>query len=181
MRALIVYESMFGGTRQVAEAIGKGLGAGVDVLVVGVAAAPAVVDDFDLVVVGGPTHAWGMSWPSTRRSAPMRVAKADSDLVLEPGADTGPGVREWLKTIGDSSHAKAAAFDTRINSRVLFTGRASRAVARQLSRHGLSVGVPPESFLVDNKSHLLPGEMERARLWGEELTTMVDHTRTTGR
>ncbi len=180
MRALIVYESMFGGTRQVAEAIEKGLGAGVDTLVVGVDGAPAVVDNFDLVVVGGPTHAWGMSWPSTRRGASLRVAKPDSDLVLEPGADTGPGVREWLKTIG-ASHAKAAAFDTRINSRVLFTGRASRAVARQLSRHGLSVVVPPESFLVDNKSHLLSGEIERARRWGEQLTTVVDHTRTAGR
>ncbi len=177
MRALIVYESMFGSTRQVAEAIGNGLGP--DALVVGVDAAPAVLDDFDLVVVGGPTHAWGMSWPSTRRSAPVRVAKPENDLVLEPGADTGPGVREWLKTVGDS-HAKAAAFDTRINSRVLFTGRASKAVARQLSRHGLSVVVPPESFLVNSKSHLLPGEIERARRWGEQLTTVVDHTRTGG-
>jgi hypothetical protein len=139
-----------------------------------------VLDAFDLVVVGGPTQAWGMSWPSTRRSAPLRVAKSDSDLMLEPGADTGPGVREWLKTIG-AGHAEAAAFDTRINSRALLTGRASKAVARQLSRHGYSVVVPPESFLVDTKSHLLPGEIDRARRWGEQLATVVDHTRTAGR
>jgi hypothetical protein len=179
MRALIVYESIFGSTRHVAEAIGKGIGAEGDGVVVAVGAAPDVLDGFDLVVVGGPTQAWSMSWPSTRRSAPVRVAKPESDLVLEPGADTGPGVREWLKTVRDS-HVKAAAFDTRINSRVLFTGRASKAVARQLSRHGLSVVVPPESFLVDKGSHLLPGEIERARLWGEQLTTVVDHTRTGG-
>jgi hypothetical protein len=156
------------------------MGAGVDTLVVRVAAAPAVVDDFDLVVVGGPTHAWGMSWPSTRRSVPLRVAKPDSDLVLEPDADTGPGMREWLKTIGDG-HGNVASFDTRINSRVLLTGRASGAVARRLSHHGFAVMVPPESFVVDNESHLLPGEIERARRWAEQLTTVVDHTRTAGR
>src|SRR5579863_1385102 len=167
MRTIIVYESMFGSTRHVAEAIGKGLGAEGHVLVVGVGAAPDVLDDFDLVVVGAPTHAWSMSWPSTRRSAPVRVAKPESDLVLEPGADSAPGVREWLKTVQDG-RGKAAAFDTRINARVLFTGRASKAVARQLLRHGLSVVVPPESFLVDKGSHLLPGELERARRWGEQ-------------
>ncbi len=173
MRVLVVYESMFGSTRQIAEAIGAGLTADTDGVVVGVAAAPTSLDDFDLVVVGGPTHAWGMSWPSTRRSTTMRAEKQRSGLVLEPGANTGPGVREWLQSAG-GAHARAAAFDTRINSPVLFTGRASKGIARQLARHGLSMVVPPESFLVDKESHLLPGELERARTWGATLTTMVD-------
>ena len=176
MRVLIVYESMFGSTRQVAEAIGNGLGAGADVLVVGVAAAPAVLDDFDLVVVGGPTHAWSMSRPSTRRSTPIRVAKPESGLVLEQGANTGPGVREWLERLG-GIHTNAAAFDTRINSRAFLTGRASKGIARRLSRHGLSMVVPPESFLVDKRSHLLPGEIERARLWGTRLIAVAHHAR----
>jgi hypothetical protein len=145
--------------------------------VLGVAAAPTALDDFDLVVVGGPTHAWSMSWPSTRRSTPMRVDKPDSGLVLEPGANTGPGVREWLKSVSHGT-AKAAAFDTRLNSRALFTGRASKGIARQLSRHGLSMAVPPESFLVDKKSHLVSGELERARAWGASLTSIIDQTRT---
>jgi hypothetical protein len=33
---------------------------------------------------------------------------------------------------------------------------------------------PPESFLVDKKSHLLSGEVDRARAWGERLATQVD-------
>jgi hypothetical protein len=69
----------------------------------------------------------------------------------------------------------AAAFDTRLSSPVLLTGRASRGIGRQLGRHGLTVIVPPESFLVDKKSHLLPGEIDRARAWGALVATQADH------
>jgi flavodoxin len=74
MRALIVYESMFGNTRQIAEAVAEGLRAGhdaapVEVGLVEVGEAPATVADVDLLVVGGPTHALGMSRPETRQSA----------------------------------------------------------------------------------------------------------------
>jgi Flavodoxin domain len=177
MRVLVVYESMFGSTRRIAEAIGEGLTTEADGEVVGVADAPISFDGFDLVVVGGPTHAWSMSRPSTRRSTPMRVDKPDSGLVLEPGADTGPGVREWLNSV-NPGNAKAAAFDTRLKSSALFTGRASKGIARQLTRHGLSMIAAPESFLVDKKSHLLPGELERARSWGAGLLSVVDQDRT---
>jgi len=34
--------------------------------------------------------------------------------------------------------------------------------------------MPPESFLVDWKSHLLPGETDRARAWGTRLVTIVE-------
>lgn len=173
MRVLVVYESMFGSTRQIAEAIGMGLTAEADGVVVAVADAPTSLEDFDLVVVGGPTHAWSMSWPSTRRSTPLRVAKPDSGLVLEPGANTGPGVRDWINSV-HRPQVKAAAFDTRINSPALFTGRASKGIARQLARHGLSMVVPPESFLVNKGSHLLPGELERACTWGANLTAVID-------
>lgn len=175
MRVLVVYESMFGNTRLIAQAIAEGLRGDADVQVVGVVDADTVLDRYDLVVVGGPTHAWGMSWPSTRRGAPIRVEKPGSELALEAGADTGPGVREWLATVRPS-RAKAAAFDTRINSRTLFTGRASKSINRQLLRHGFSVVVSPESFLVDKKSHLLPGELERAGAWAAGLSAVVDRS-----
>ena len=53
MSALVVVESMWGNTREVGEAIARGLGA--DVSVVDVSQAPSTVpDDVDLLVVGGP-------------------------------------------------------------------------------------------------------------------------------
>ena len=68
MRALVVYESMFGNTQAIAQAIGDGIEASMHADVVEVGAAPDMVPrDVTLLVVGGPTHAFSMSWPSTRR------------------------------------------------------------------------------------------------------------------
>jgi hypothetical protein len=76
-----------------------------------------------------------------------------------------PGVREWIASL-ERVVAMAAAFDTRISSRLSYSqGRASKSIGRQLTRHGLTMVAPPESFLVDKKSHLLPGEVDRARAW----------------
>ena len=86
MQVLVVYESMFGSTRQIAEAIALGLSTRAEVSVVKAAEATTSLQDYDLIVVGGPTHAWSMSWPSTRRSTPLRAEKPNSGLVLEPGA-----------------------------------------------------------------------------------------------
>ena len=134
MKVMIVYESMFGSTRAIAEAIGEGCGPCGDVEVVSVAGAdPAMVNRTDLLVVGGPTHAWGMSRPSTRKGTPGYRDKPGSDLVLEPGAETGPGVREWLAGLGQM-HAHGAAFDTRFKGSSALTGRASRGIERQLSK-----------------------------------------------
>jgi Flavodoxin domain len=137
MQVLVVYESMFGNTRQIAEAIGVGLSTTVDVNVVRVGRASTSLDQYDLIVVGSPTHAWSMSWPSTRRSTPLRVNRPDSGLVLEPGATIEAGVREWLQS-ASGAHGRAAAFDTRINSATLFTGRASKGIARQLTAYAHS-------------------------------------------
>ena len=130
MRAVVVYESMYGNTHLIANAIGTGLAQVFDVTVLPVAeAGKVVVADADLIVVGGPTHAHGMSRSSTRKGAMEAAAKSEGDLTVEPGAD-GPGLREWLDALGKSRpHAKAAAFDTRMAMPAAVTGRASRASA----------------------------------------------------
>ena len=65
MRAVVVYESMYGNTRVVAEAIGAGLGEEHDVVVVPAGEADeSVVDGAQLLVVGGPTHAHSMTRPT---------------------------------------------------------------------------------------------------------------------
>ena len=111
MRVVIVYESMFGNTRAIAEAIAEGFGPGVRVLAV-TGADEQALEGADLVIVGGPTHWSRMSRQSTRKSAAKSVRQPGSDLALESCADTGPGAREWLDTL-HQFHARAAAFDTR--------------------------------------------------------------------
>jgi len=51
----------------------------------------------------------------------------------------------------------------------MVTGRASKAIATSLERHGLSMVLPAQSFLVDRKNHLVTGEAERAHEWGVHL------------
>jgi flavodoxin len=68
MRAVVVYESMYGNTHLVADAIGAGLSTALNVSVVPVSqASQAVLADASLVVVGGPTHVHGMSRAAPRR------------------------------------------------------------------------------------------------------------------
>ena len=174
MRALVVYESMFGNTHEVAVRIGAGLEGRYDVTVVPVA--EVTVDHLagaDLVVVGGPTHVHGMSSNRTRVTAADQ-ATADHDLQLDLAAD-GPGVREWLGRIEHVDGVPAAAFDTRVDGPALFTGRASKAIAKQLERHGFSLIADAESFLVDRHNHLLPHEVERAMAWGLALADPAVH------
>src|SRR5215471_13101678 len=153
MRAVIIYESMFGNTHTIASAIAAGLEAGNDVTVVPAAeAGRELVDGADLVIVGGPTHVHGMSRESTRKAAVEQAHKPGSKVTLETGAD-GPGLREWFGSVGQLA-ASAAAFDTRINGPAAFTGRASKGIAKLLERHGLSLLVPAESFLVDKDNEL---------------------------
>jgi len=91
MRAVIVYESMFGNTRRIAESIADGL-AWEDVEVIGVThAGQEALGGTDLLVVGGPTHAWSMSRPSTRKGAPEYVRKSEGGLELEPGGTPARG------------------------------------------------------------------------------------------
>jgi Flavodoxin domain len=172
MRAVVVYESMYGNTHQIADAIGAGLRASFDVTVVPVAEAnPAVLADAGLVVVGGPTHAHGMSRAGTRRAAGEAAAKPDSDVTLEPGA-LGPGLREWFGVLGRYP-AKAAAFDTRLHGPAVVTGRAAKEVTRLLRAHGFDVAVKPESFLVTTQNMLDPQETTRARAWAAKLAASI--------
>ena len=172
MRAVVVYESMYGNTHQVADAIGAGLGTGFDVSVVPVAlAGPEVLADADLVVVGGPTHAHGMSRAATRKAAVEAADKPAGGLTVEPGA-LGPGLREWLGAL--SRHpVKAAAFDTRVHGPAALTGRASKGADRLLRAHGFDVVAAPESFLVTRQDRLEPQETTRARDWGAKLAASI--------
>jgi hypothetical protein len=168
MKAVVVYESMYGNTHQIANAIAEGLRPVAEVVVVPVGEADAeLVKTADLVVVGGPTHAHGMSHASTRKGAVEAAEKPGSDLVLEPDADD-PGLREWFASL-DRVFTRAAAFDTRFDLPAAVTGRASKGIARKLRHHGATLIAEPESFFVKKDNHLEPDQEIRAREWGTEL------------
>jgi hypothetical protein len=171
VRSLVVVESVFGNPRQIAEAIGQGLSGRSEVRVVDVADAPADPQGFDLLVVGGPTHAFGMTRPSTRRSA------ADQAGGSITAAETG--LREWLDALPPGT-AGAAAFDTRmVRPR---TPGASRGAAKRLRRRGFRLVAKPETFRVtDSQGPLKDGEIERATAWGEALASQIAGQESVGR
>lgn len=163
MNILVVYESMWGNTTTVAEAVAEGIGPATRVVHVSEAPMP-VPDDVDLLVVGGPTHAFSLSRPSTRRDA---VAKGAPDDSAEEG------VREWLARLEESDHLDVATFDTRVGSVRHLPGSAAKAAGKVVRRHHLGRLLATASFYVgDMAGPLLPGEVERARAWGRELAVM---------
>lgn len=169
MRTLIVYESMYGNTHEIADRVAEGLRTHGEARVVPVAdATPDEVTWADLLVVGGPTHAHTMSSTTSRKGALDAVTKPDSDLTLDPDAE-GPGLRDWFDSLEHVSARRAAAFDTRIDLAAVLTGRASRGIQRRLRKHGYTMVSDPESFLVDKHSKLVDGEAERAVKWGAHL------------
>ena len=109
-----------------------------------------------------------MSSSLTRHSARESAEDSTNDLHLDDGAE-GEGLRDWLPTIEKMPHVAGAAFDTRIDASPMLTGRAAKVIGRRLTHHGLSMVAPPESFLVDKATVLLPGEVERAERWGRQL------------
>ena len=175
MKVTVVYESMFGNTHEVAQAIGDGVREAhpdAEIQCVPVAEASAEVGATDLLVVGGPTHIRGMASGFSRKlgisGEEKAEAKGEPTHELEPDAE-GPGLREWfddLQRIGDGK--KAAAFDTRLDSRM--AGGAAHGIARRLRRHGYDLVSDPEGFVVeDSHGPLRAGEIERAKQWGAQL------------
>jgi hypothetical protein len=176
MRALVVYESMYGNTHVVADHIATGMRASMDdVEVVALDdATSTVVAGADVLVVGGPTHMHGMTSERSRQAAVEAVAK-EEDLELDENAP-GPGLRDWFDELHGAG--AAAAFDTRIDAPAVLTGRASRGIAHRLRHHGYRELAPPESFLVDKHNHLIDGEADRAEAWGRALAERVEAART---
>ena len=162
-RALVVFESMFGNTQKVAEAVAEGLSSRIptNLLEVG-AASDVIADDVDLLVVGGPTHAFGMSRPRTREDA---ARQAGGHVVSER-----TGLREWLASLERrNGNVAAVAFDTRID-KPRVPGSAARGAEKRLRKLGVRIAAPSQSFYVTGVAGpLVDGETERARRWGRTL------------
>lgn len=148
MRSLIVYDTWFENTRQIAEAIAEGLDS--DVQVIRCDADPTLfIPECELVIVGSPTHG-GVVTPDMQSFLDY----------LEPEELDGIAV---------------TAFDTRATYKWLrFIGFASGRIAKQLQRKGGTLVMPPEGFYVRGKEGpLLKGELARAQKWGEKIAQEV--------
>jgi Flavodoxin len=173
MNVVIVYESMFGNTHEIAEAIRDGVreaAPDAELACLPVAEAnPELTQVADLLIVGGPTHMRGMTSSMTRKMGISAEEKKDEaeQHELEPGAE-GPGVRDWFESLPKATRkSRAAALDTRAEQR--FAGGAAHGIARRLRRHGYDV-VADEGFIIEDAGGpLRDGERQRAKAWGAAL------------
>jgi menaquinone-dependent protoporphyrinogen IX oxidase len=177
MQALVVYESMYGNTHTVADAIAEGLRTHGEAIVVPVKDLTAeLVEPAELIVFGSPTHVHGMTRPKTREAAVEAAQKTGSELDLDAELDLhAPGLREWFDAV-DRLPKAAAAFDTRIDAPAAITGRASKGIAHRLRRHGATLVDEPMSFFVTKNNHLEAGEAANARAWGARLAAAFTNT-----
>jgi hypothetical protein len=160
MNVIVVYESYWGNTAAVAEAIADGFGPDAHVLPTD-AASPAVVEEADLVVAGAPVIAFGLASDKMRASIASDAAKAPSPPDL-----THPSLRSWLAAL-PKGHGRAAAFETRI----WWSPRgATGAIERGLRNAGYEPITKSQRFVVGGTyGPLREGELQRAREWGAEL------------
>ncbi|WP_040690951.1 flavodoxin family protein [Nocardia vinacea] len=163
MRCRVVYESMFGNTAAIAAAIAQKLGEYGEVEVLDVAAAAQHPEPtVDLLVVGAPTHALGMSRARTRRDAASRT---------EVPVSVDIGMREWLDAaLPVPAGSRAAAFCTKAAKPSWLPGSAARGAGKRLRRLGYELVDRPVDFLVDGTlGPVTPGELERAQTWADRL------------
>lgn len=161
MNALVVYESLYGNTKQIAEAIAEGLAPECDVAITEVGEAPAAPSGFDPLIVGGPTHQFGLSRKSSRQQG--------ADDHDGPVISLDIGIREWIEALPRVAGVAAATFDTSIRKPNL-PGSAARGAAKRLKKKGYRILVPGELFFVEGgKGPITDGELDRARNWGQAV------------
>ena len=154
MKVLVVYDSVFGNTEKVAQAMGEALSAQAirfgDVT-------PELLNGLDALIVGSPTRAF---------SPTPEIKKWLNGLAS-----------------GSLRGVKVAAFDTRVdikevNSGLLTTmvkvfGYAAKPIGDRLVKKGGDLRLPPEGFVVNgSEGPLRDGELERAAEWAQQVLTV---------
>jgi len=157
MEALVVYDSFFGNTEQIAQSIGNALGRPEDVGVLRVVdVKPEQLAGLKLLIVGSPTRAFSPS----------------------------PAIKKFLKSIPKDGlkSVRVAAFDTRVTEeeidsavfilRILVNifGYAAKPIADRLVKKGGRLIATPEGFFVQGmEGPLKEGELERASDWAKQI------------
>ena len=154
MQTVVIYDSKFGNTEKIAEAIGRGLGALGDVRVMSTGEATAT-DRPDLLLLGGPTQKRGAS----------------------------PALRAFTDELPAALHGvPAALFDTRYRGATWMMGSAAAEAAKAIQKTGGDLVAAPESFFMTRKGRmehqtLEPGEIERAEQWAASIATAANGER----
>ena len=151
MKTIVVYDSVYGNTEAVAQAIGQALPGEAELRRVGQITA-SELESADLLIIGSPTHG-------------ALPTEAVQGLMNQLGAPAREG-------------ARAATFDTRLTWKFLerWGGFAAPKMAETLKEKGWVLAGTPGGFFVRGlkKGPLKKGELERARAWAGAIVQDSD-------
>jgi flavodoxin I len=145
MKTLVVYDSVYGNTEKIAQAIGDAIPGEVQVLRVG-QVNTGELETIDLLIIGSPTHG----------ALPTEAVQRLVERIEAPAREG----------------AELATFDTRLSWRFLQRwGFAAPKMAETLKEKGWTLAGAPEGFFVKGlkKGPLKRGEIERAAAWAKGL------------
>jgi flavorubredoxin len=165
MKAIVVYESLWGNTAAIARAIAEGIGPEARALSTAEATG-TVIADADLIVAGAPLMAFRL--PTDKIRETLRNTK-DNKAPTPPNL-SAPSMRSWLAAL-PKGKGRAAAFETRFR---WSPGSATSAISKGLERAGYRIIAKRQRFIVKGTyGPLRDGELEQARGWGGELAKLV--------
>ena len=152
-KALIVYDTLFGNTKKIAEAIEEGLSNIYDSKLM---SAKDVrlndIEDIQLLILGSPTHGGRYSEPvkaffDTLPDKSLEGIKASSFDTSIPMDDKGWFIRLLIKTFG----------------------YAAPRISKEMSKKGANTIGSETFWVLDREGPLKDGEIERARVWAASL------------
>lgn len=160
MKALVVYESLWGNTAAVARAVAEGIGTEARCL----STAEATTEELEgveLVVAGAPVLGFRLPTDKMRDGIRRSPGKAPAPPDL-----SHPSLRSWLEEM-PAGHGRGAAFDTQVKGPF---GKAAPEILELLEKAGYAPATGPTGFIVAGRyGPLRDGELERARAWGADL------------
>jgi len=164
MKALVIYDSVFGNTEQIAQAIGNALGSQGDVETLRVSNVKhEQLTGLNLLIVGSPTRGFRPTEAITNflRSIPKNGLKGVNVAAFDTRFSTSyiesPALRLLVKT----------------------GGYAAKPIADRLEKSGGDLIMPPEGFFVEEtEGPLKEGELERATDWAKKTLAAVKSTLT---
>lgn len=154
MQTVVIYDSKFGNTEKIAQAIGRGLSAFADVRVMSTGEV-TLAGQPDLLLLGGPTQKRGAS----------------------------PGLRQFMDALPDALRGvPAAVFDTRYRGAHWLMGSAAEKAAEAIQEAGGELVAEPEGFFIGRKGPmerqtLEAGEIERAEQWAASVAAAANERR----
>jgi hypothetical protein len=159
MHAVVVYESFWGNTATIAQAIAEGIGPDATAMTTDEATAD-IVSGADMIVAGAPVVGFRLATDE------IREGLYNESGAPKPADTLHPSMRAWLEQV-PTGQAPIAAFETRFR---FSPGGAIGTITRELERAGYRPLSKGRKFLVTGKyGPLKAGELERARAWGAEL------------